>query len=107
MKNTVLVILMLLLIVTPSLAQDSSVGGDPTRGEALARRWCAACHLLEGQGKAADSIPTFKSIAHNPKKGPSYLRTFLSSPHPPMPPLQLGHDEIENLIAYFETLKKR
>lgn len=90
-----------------AFAQQSKILGDPARGEALARRWCASCHLVEGQGKATDTAPPFYSVAHNPKKGPGYLRTFLSNPHKPMPPLTLSRQEIEDIVAYFDELRKR
>jgi len=33
------------------------------------------------------------------------LGAFLRSPHPPMPDLQITHNEIRALIAYIETLE--
>jgi mono/diheme cytochrome c family protein len=107
MNRVVLPILALLLLAAPALAQQGKVIGDPVRGEALARRWCAACHLVEGQGKTTDTAPPFRVIAHDPKKGPDYLRTFLAQPHKPMPPLTLSRQEIEDFVAYFGELKTR
>ena len=107
MKQVNVLIGALLALVAPAFGQGNKITGDPARGEADARRWCASCHLLEGQNKASDTVPAFATIAHDPHKGPEYLRAFLASPHPPMPPLQLSRAEIEDLVAYFSELAKR
>jgi len=96
----------LFMLAAPALGQGNRMAGDPANGEALARRWCASCHLLEGQSKASDAVPAFATIAHDPQKGPEYLRTFLANPHPPMPPLQLSRSEIGDLVAYFGELSQ-
>lgn len=107
MMQALVLIGALVALAAPALGQQSKTTGDPARGEANARRWCASCHLLEGQTKASDTVPAFATIAHDPRKGPEYLRAFLANPHPPMPPLQLSRLEIEDLVAYFGVLAKR
>ncbi len=106
MKRTLILFGALLALATPAFGQGNKTTGDAARGEADARRWCASCHLLEGQAKATDTVPAFATIAHDPHKGPDYLRAFLANPHPPMPPLQLSRSEIEDLVAYFGELAK-
>jgi mono/diheme cytochrome c family protein len=81
--------------------------GDAGRGAAMARRWCRSCHVVDGAQSAADTAPTFRSIARDPHKSPDYLRAFLARPHPPMPPLQFSRGEIEDFVAYFAELAKR
>lgn len=68
-------------------------------GANLAQDWCAECHGLGPV--ASDAAPTFTMIA---RRDPAALRTFLSRPHPPMPPLVLSNDEIDALIAYLQSL---
>jgi mono/diheme cytochrome c family protein len=42
--------------------------GDADHGEQLARRWCAACHIVAGdQTRGMDNVPTFSEIAHIPR----------------------------------------
>ncbi|HLY56481.1 MAG TPA: hypothetical protein VKS60_13045 [Stellaceae bacterium] len=77
---------------------------DPVRGEDLARRWCAGCHVIDGARGGTDAAPTFRSIARDPRKDPDYLRGFLANPHPPMAPVPLAGREIEDLIAYLRQL---
>ena len=105
MKLTVGIALMVVVLVVPAFAQDQGALPDATRGHALARRWCAACHLVALRLTNIDP-PTFMAIANDPTKTPAYLRTFFVSPHKDMPPIQLTAPQIEDLIAYFGTLKK-
>ena len=46
------------------------------------------------------------SIANDATKTPEYLRRFFVSPHKEMPPIQLTAPQIEDVIAYFGTLKQ-
>jgi len=93
-------------LVVPALAQDPGASPDAARGQALARRWCAACHLVALRLTTIDP-PTFTAIASDPTKTPEYLRTFFVSPHKDMPPIQLTAPQIEDFIVYFGTLKKQ
>jgi mono/diheme cytochrome c family protein len=108
-----LLLLGTLLLASPALAQPAQpnapgkVRGNPMRGEALARLWCTGCHAVEAAPVAGDLGPTFGSIAHDPSKGPDYLRGFLARPHAPMPPIQFSGDEIEDLVAYFHQLARQ
>lgn len=80
---------------------------DPQRGGELAERWCASCHVIntEGKGKAAKRAPSFPALAEDKTKSGSYLRGFLTVPHHPRPDLKLGDREIDDLVAYIETMK--
>ena len=56
---------------------DDAAKGDAAHGEIIAKRWCAACHLVaSGQAEANSDAPPFVSIAR--KKQASNSRT--SSP---------------------------
>ncbi len=99
-----------LALAFPALAQEHHAGagqarpGNWMRGEALAHLWCTGCHAVKGAPVAADTGPTFMSIARDPNMGPDFLRGFLSKPHAPMPPLELTGGEIEDFVAYFRHL---
>ena len=105
MKTTLRITLIFFALVVPALAQQQDAGPDTARGQALARRWCAACHLVQLRLTNIDP-PTFTAIANDPGKTPDYLRNFLVSPHKDMPPIQLTSPQIEDLIAYLGSLKK-
>jgi mono/diheme cytochrome c family protein len=62
--------------------------------------------VVDGGSPAAtvpQGPPTFRTVAGH--LDPGQLRAFLSHPHPPMPDLALTRAEIDDLIAYIETLK--
>ncbi len=105
MRLTLGIALVVVALVVPVLAQDKETLPDAARGQALARRWCAACHLVALRVTTIDP-PTFTAIANDPTKTAEYLRTFFVSPHKDMPPIQLTALQIEDVIAYFGTLKK-
>jgi mono/diheme cytochrome c family protein len=78
---------------------------DAAHGEALARRWCASCHIVANdQARAADNAPAFASIAKMPRFSPERIAQFLMDPHPKMPDMQLSRDETRDLGAYIATL---
>lgn len=98
------------LLALPALLLASlpptAAHADSAAGERLARQWCANCHVIDGGNPGAavpQGPPTFRTVAQ--QLSPDQLRTFLTRPHPPMPDLALTRAEIEDLVAYIETLK--
>ena len=81
---------------------------DANQGAALAREWCASCHVVgTGQaGTGTDAAPSFSRIAKDPKKGPDFVRGMLANPHPPMPPLEISQAAIGDIVAYFRYLQQ-
>jgi len=78
---------------------------DADHGELLAKRWCAACHIVApDQTRGADSVPTFASIAKRPGFSADKVARFLMDPHPKMPDMQLGRGEAADLGAYIAIL---
>jgi mono/diheme cytochrome c family protein len=106
MRTILLTVALILSLSVPVLAQDPAGPPDATRGKALAGRWCAACHLVQLRLTTIDP-PTFTAIANDPSKTPEYLRGFFASPHKDMPPIQLTPLQVEDIIAYLGTMKKR
>ncbi|MGI9437164.1 MAG: c-type cytochrome [Geminicoccaceae bacterium] len=81
---------------------------DIGHGENLAKDWCSNCHLVTSdQTSGGDSAPTFGSIAETSAERNSDLRAWLADPHPPMPNLNLTVREIDDLLAYIESLRDR
>lgn len=80
--------------------------GDRLVGEDLARRWCSECHIIDNQdNRGLADAPTFPSLGRDPTKSEDHLRIFLLNPHPPMPKLALGRQDIEDLVAFIKSLK--
>ena len=80
-----------------------AVAADTAKGETLAKRWCAECHVVApNQSRAQSDAPTFAAISAS-KKVPD-ISMFLKQSHPQMPDMNLARDEIADLIAYMHTL---
>ena len=93
--------LLLLGAQAPAFAQELEA-----QGQMLARQWCSGCHLVEpGQATAGDAAPPFMAVAQDPALTPGRLTQWLSDPHPPMPNLSLGNEEIAALVAYIGSLR--
>lgn len=88
-------------------ALASASAADAGRGETLARRWCATCHVVASdQARGQDNAPPFATIAQMPGFGADKIALFLLDPHPKMPDLQLSRIEREDLAAYIVSLGK-
>ncbi len=91
-------------IVTAVLATAASAA-DIKQGEQLAKQWCSNCHVIAGdQAKGGDTAPTFSAIAETAAARTDDLQAWLADPHPPMPNLNLTLYEIDDLLAYIESL---
>ncbi len=90
-----------------ALAQPASAAGDAEAGRQLALGWCAECHVVKAEPARAvvDSAPPFTALANDPTKTNSYLRAWLFDPHLPMPKLELSRGQIDDLVAYMESLR--
>jgi mono/diheme cytochrome c family protein len=78
---------------------------DAEKGEIIAKRWCAACHLVAPDQKQANSdAPSFAAIAH--KKSSKALTAFLTDPHPKMPDMNLTRSEIADIVTYIKSLDR-
>lgn len=88
------------------IASAPAYAADAEAGRLLARTWCAHCHVVEAdQKQASDAAPPFDQIANDPLRTASGIAVWLTAPHPPMPNLGLTQDQIDDLVAYIETLK--
>ncbi len=79
----------------------SASAADVDHGATLARRWCAACHIVApDQTHGQDNVPPFATIAKIPGFGADKIALLLRDPHPKMPDMQLSRPEAEDLAAY-------
>lgn len=99
------------VLVTVMSFQTSHVSAqtfEPSaaRGRELAVRLCANCHLVDGSGKSApEGIGTFRGIANRPGQSADRISNTLILPHIPMPDTQITREEIQDILAYLETLR--
>ena len=94
------------LALLPGLLVPGAAQADAADGERLARQWCVNCHVIDSTGPATtlpQGPPSFRIIAGH--LDPGQMRSFLTNPHGAMPNLGLTRAEIDNLIAYIESLK--
>jgi cytochrome c len=81
----------------------SARAADVAKGAQLARQWCANCHVVDGSGAATvqQGPPSFRAIGLTAEQ----LHTFLTHPHGAMPDLALTRAEIDDVIAYIESIR--
>jgi mono/diheme cytochrome c family protein len=90
-----------------SVIGAAAMAADADKGEQLAKRWCAACHLVEaGQKQASADVPPFASIAGRPDFMPEKIAFFLLDPHPRMPNFPLSRTEAADIAAYIGSLRR-
>jgi mono/diheme cytochrome c family protein len=88
------------------MARVPADAADVAQGEALARQWCASCHVVgtADAGVRPDAPPSFVGIARRPETSESSLRAWLGTPHPNMPSFDLSRSAVEDLTAYIKSL---
>jgi mono/diheme cytochrome c family protein len=96
-----------LAIATAWLSGSVAVAADADHGADLAKRWCAACHVVDaGQKQASTDAPPFAAIARKSDFTPEKVAFFLLDPHPKMPNFPLSRSEAADLAAYIGALRK-
>ena len=94
---------------TAAMAQDGTAWKpDADRGALLAQQLCAGCHLVES-GQTSDvtvGVPSFNAIANKPSQTKDRVASFLIRPHAPMPNIQLSTQEIGDIVAYLDQLRR-
>lgn len=104
------------LLVTSSIGRAQTAQPlpppDPTpeQGLALANRLCTNCHQTDTQktgSTAPVGSPTFATIANKPDQTFERVVGMMLQPHQPMPDIQLTREEILNLVAYLDSLRRK
>lgn len=91
----------LLAMAALAVLTQSARAADAGTGERMAKRWCAACHVVaEDQTRATTQAPPFSEIARKPGFDAAKLALFLLLPHPRMPDMNLSRSEAADLAAY-------
>ena len=96
----------LLSLVFALTLAEGALAADARKGETLAKRWCATCHVVASdQQRATTQSPAFSTIANKPGFNETTLAYFLLTPHPRMPDMNLSRSEAADLAAYIATQK--
>ncbi len=99
-------VLMAAVLASLLATGGAEAAGDVATGHQLAQRWCTGCHTVDAAGPARDTAPPFAGIAEQHKHDDAWLRGRLMKPHPPMPDLHLSRREMDDLIAYINSLSQ-
>ena len=80
---------------------------DAVRGQALAERWCANCHVVSRTATTgrSDGLPTFPALAARKDVTAATLKGAMTATHSRMPDFQLGARDQEDLVAYIFSLR--
>lgn len=94
-----------------ALSGCATVGTDaaPTpaaRGEAVARRVCAACHAMGfgGESPSPRAAPLGSVEMRHTAGLPDRVADLTRTGHYGMPPLRLSAQEVSDVVAYIESL---
>ena len=97
--------LVLLAIGLAALLPVQAYGaGNVETGRLIAETWCKPCHAI-GSPRGTDVAQPFADIAA--KRTAQSIGAFLADPHGAMPNIQLSRQQIDDVIAYMESLKGR
>ena len=92
---------MIWIFVLIVAASSNAYSADALKGETLAKRWCASCHVVsQRQIQGTTLTPPFSEIAKKPDFNKRDIAYFLLAPHPPMPDMNLTRTEADDLAAY-------
>ena len=94
----------LLFLVAVTALPHAAVAADAANGEKLAKRWCAACHVVApDQVHGNTQVAPFSAIAKTPGLDAAKIALYLLLPHPKMPDMNLSRSEAANLAAYIAS----
>ena len=91
----------LLLLIAAMALPQAALAADAANGEKLAKRWCAACHVVATDQKSGSTqVAPFSAIARVPGFDAAKLALFLLTPHPTMPDMNLSRAEAADLATF-------
>jgi len=104
METMLIQMRVLLVIGAIALASPACAQGDAASGRQLTGTWCTACHVVDVDGHGADVGPALPALLGDGQRTPDEIRGWLADPHPPMPNFDLSRQEIEDIVAYLQSL---
>ncbi len=103
MTRSIAALLFFIVLAAPGAARAA----DAAQGARLAKRWCAACHVVApGQQHGTTQAPPFSEIANRPHLDAPMVALYLLLPHPKMPDMNLSRNEAGDLAAYIKSQGK-
>jgi mono/diheme cytochrome c family protein len=78
--------------------------GNAAQGHKLAQQWCASCHMVDAGQPTTDTTPSFLTLAKKNKPNSNWARLWLMDPHPPMKGIDLSRHQIDDVVAYLQSL---
>ena len=101
---TLLRITTVFLLISAAGLTDRVFAADARKGETLAKRWCANCHVVSAdQQQGTTQAPPFSAVASRPDFNETTVAYFLLTPHPRMADMNLSRSEAADLAAYINT----
>jgi mono/diheme cytochrome c family protein len=104
--KTSLVYAVIAFAALAALSTAASAAGGGAAGKRLAQQWCASCHQVEPSAPAKDVAPPFASLGVQKGKDPGWIRAWLANPHPPMQGINLSRQQIDDIVAYLQSLAR-
>lgn len=102
-----------LLLLLPVVACATTTAaaqqlGDPARGLAYAKQYCAECHAVQASQELSRSPgpASFKTIANSPGMTAIALSAWLRTPHDKMPNFVISQGDREDVISYIVSLRE-
>jgi len=94
----------LLFLAAITALPHAAAAADVANGEKLAKRWCAACHVVApDQLHGNTQVAPFSAIAKTPGLDAAKIALYLLLPHPKMPDMNLSRSEAADLAAYIAS----
>jgi len=87
-----------------ALPAAAAAPGNAEAGRQLVMRSCTSCHAPASTTAASDAAPPLSFVARDNRNNPAWIRGWLMDPHPPMPGIMLSRQQIDDVIAYLNTL---
>ena len=81
--------------------------GNANAGRELVMKSCISCHAPDATTLATDGAPPLSFITKDNKERPAWIRGWLMDPHPPMPSIMLSRQQVNDIIAYLDSLPVR
>jgi mono/diheme cytochrome c family protein len=106
-------VLLALIVAAGTLIPDrhaaaQSMAGDPEAGRLYAVNICSGCHSVQPEtDKTGQFAPDFTVIAKRRSTTPSSLRAYLRSDHDLMPNFNMHPSEINDMVAYIMSFRRK
>ena len=115
LKPALMTLMLLAGLASSALAETTPTDDQIAAGRKFAHRVCGACHVVAQQRDELPVLappgPSFAVLAQRPLLTEQSLREFLGSnhrrmgPHEAMPNPRLADYQIDEIVAFFMTLK--